>query len=168
MKKAYNETNPFIVSVKSSFVPLSKKKKKTREAAFVDDGEVFGKEVDTSDSDFFWHDGAVFLKLFSTTYNLRLLMGLSKPALRMFFFICTLLKPRSDRVRLFQDEYAVFSGIYASQQFFKAKKELVKLGVIAPQKGDMYFINPSIFYNGSRIGMMSGYSAKEHYGRLNG
>lgn len=91
-----------------------------------------------------------FAKLYLA--ELGLLWELSKPAIRIFTYITTLLKPHSDRFIFTFDDCQEYTGYKSHNSITKGLVELIEKGIIARTKYHFeYFINPMIVFNGSRV-----------------
>jgi hypothetical protein len=77
---------------------------------------------------------------------------LSKPAIRVFGFILTVVKPGADSFILRMDKALAFTKYSHRKMILSGLADLVKNGIIARSKyEDEYFINPLVFFNGDRV-----------------
>jgi hypothetical protein len=77
---------------------------------------------------------------------------LSKPAIRVFGFILTLVRPGADSFVLRMDKALDFTKYAHRKMVLSGLSDLVKNGIIARSKyADEYFINPLVFFNGNRV-----------------
>lgn len=106
------------------------------------------KEVETED----------FIKVF--TKNLRILFDLTPAAIKLFCYLATEVK-YEDKVYLNKVECLEYTG-FKKSTLFKAIKELKENNIIADTNAvSWYYINPAIFYKGSRISLIEQYVDKE-------
>lgn len=77
---------------------------------------------------------------------------LSKPAIRVFGFILTIVKPGADSFILRMDKALSYTKYAHRKMVLSGLADLVKNGIIARSKyEDEYFINPLVFFNGDRV-----------------
>ena len=77
---------------------------------------------------------------------------LSKPAIRVFGYILTILEPNRDKFIFRIDKCQEHTGYKAPKQIISGLSTLVECGIIARSKyDDEYYINPLIVFNGSRV-----------------
>lgn len=94
------------------------------------------------------YDKQQFVKFYVD--NLKMFFGLSKKAIRVLVYIMQALKPRKDTVLIDTLDCAEYTN-YARSTVFSAIAELLENKFIARTKtNQLYYINPSIFFNGNR------------------
>ena len=100
-----------------------------------------------------------FAKLFLA--ELGAFWELSKPAIRVFTYITTVLKPHSDRFFFTFDECMEYTGYKSHNSITKGLAELIDHGIIARTTRHFeYFVNPMIVFNGSRVTFAKTYIRK--------
>jgi hypothetical protein len=86
---------------------------------------------------------------------------LSKPAIRVFGFILTMLKPKHDSFILRMDACLQYTGYKSTKEIFTGLSALMEAGIIARSNYDFeYFINPLIVFNGDRVTFAKTYIKK--------
>lgn len=86
---------------------------------------------------------------------------LSKPAIRVFGFILTIVRPGSDSFILKMDKALSYTNYSHRKMILSGLADLVKNGIIARSKYEYeYFINPLIFFNGDRVVFAKAYIKK--------
>lgn len=87
---------------------------------------------------------------------------LGKPALRVFGYIFSNIKPNSDRFTFRLDQCLEYTGYKGAHSVFRGLADLIKHGIIARSRyADEYFINPLIAFNGSRVTFAKTYVKKK-------
>lgn len=87
---------------------------------------------------------------------------LSKPALRVFTYIMTVIKPNSDRFPFYIEDCMEYTQYKNKKQVFEGLADLLSNKIIARGKHhNMYYINPMIIFNGSRITFAKTYVRKQ-------
>lgn len=115
--------------------------------ANVDTGEIVGQSVFAKVVEV---DEDKFAKLYLS--ELALLWDLTKPALRVFTYILSILRPNDDRVFIDIEEALKHTNYASKESLFLGLRELVKAGIIArSERFYMYFVNPMFVFNGNRI-----------------
>lgn len=95
-------------------------------------------------------DEKQFAKLYLS--QLGVFFDLSKPAIRVFTYILSVLQPRSDRVYINLKEAMKYTGYKDENSIISGLAVLCDKGFIARSEVYyMYFINPMVFFNGNRI-----------------
>ena len=86
---------------------------------------------------------------------------LSKPAIRVFDYILTVLKPGQDRLIVRMDKALAHTKYSHRNNIATGLSNLVSCGIIARTTYDNeYFINPLIFFNGNRVTFAKTYVKK--------
>jgi len=97
-------------------------------------------------------DNAIYSKLFRG--NTEVLMGLSEPAAKMFYYISEFIGANKDEVCILQEDYLQFAGYKAKSRltYYRGVEGLLKANIIARKTGSQscYWINPNVLYNGDR------------------
>lgn len=97
-------------------------------------------------------DNAQYTKMFRG--NGPLLMGMSEPATRMFYYILDHIAVHKDEVCILQEDYLKFAGYKDKSRltYYRAVEGLLKANVIARRTGmqSCYWVNPNIIFNGDR------------------
>jgi hypothetical protein len=97
-------------------------------------------------------DTAQYTKLFNGKTSI--LMGLSEPAMRMFYYITDVLKPNRDEVSIHKELFFEFAGYKTDSRlpYYRAIEGLLSVEIIARKAGSTteFFINPDVVYNGDR------------------
>lgn len=92
--------------------------------------------------------------------NLRMFFDLSRKAIRVLAYIMQALKPRKDIVYIDLTDCSEFTK-YAKSTILNGISELLENEFIARTKmTNMYYINPSIFFNGSRVNFIKQFKLK--------
>jgi hypothetical protein len=96
-------------------------------------------------------DETQFVKVFANFFSAQ--QGLTKTGREVLIYLMTLLRPKSDKVRVRIDEAITFLNYKSRKSYFIGIANLLEKDVIARTKyDDEYFINPLIMFNGDRIG----------------
>jgi hypothetical protein len=157
------EENPFIEKaideiniVKKTQVIRAKNRSEVK--LIVDDrtGEVEGH---TAFMRFIEVEEEKFAKIYLA--QLATFWDLSKPALRVFTYIMTLLKPDADSFYLIIDDCLKYTGYSQSKYINIGISDLIEAGIIAKSNNHIkYFINPLVIFNGSRVTFAKTYVKK--------
>jgi hypothetical protein len=100
-----------------------------------------------------------FVKLFLR--ELGALWDLSKPALRVLTYIMNAMRVNEDRIIFNFDECMKYTGYKNRQSVFNGLDQLLENGIIARSMVSyIYFINPMIVFNGSRVTFAKTYVKK--------
>jgi hypothetical protein len=162
--------NPFIVDSDGQFV-LDVKTKNTKvfrgggnEAIVnLDTGELTGQTTFVSTKKV---DKEQFVKLYLT--QIKNLFDLSITAYKMVFYLTTLLKPNKDEVYIFVPDVMEFCQWSSKPRVYKAIKELIKYEIIAPSwKPNIYYINPSVLFNGDKLILVQMYQKDDNWSQTN-
>lgn len=101
-----------------------------------------------------------FVKLFLS--ELGALWNLSKPALRVFAYVMNCMRMNEDRIIFDLDECIEYTGYKNRQSIFDGLDQLLANEIIARSKAyNIYFINPMIVFNGSRVTFAKTYIKKQ-------
>ena len=101
-----------------------------------------------------------FVKLFLK--ELGALWELSKPALRVLTYIMNAMRVNEDRIIFNFDECMKYTGYKNRQSIFNGLDQLLENGIIARSTVSyIYFINPMIVFNGSRVTFAKTYIKKQ-------
>lgn len=87
---------------------------------------------------------------------------LSKPAIRVFGYILSALKPGQDRLTFKMDKALAYTDYSHRSHVLTGLSNLVECGIIARTAYDYeYFINPLVFFNGNRVTFAKTYIKKK-------
>lgn len=87
---------------------------------------------------------------------------LSKPAIRVFGYILTIVRPGSDSFILRIDKALSYTNYSHRKMILSGLADLIKNGIIARSKYEYeYFINPLVFFNGDRVVFAKTYIKKK-------
>lgn len=112
---------------------------------------VFAKKIEI--------DKAQFAKIYVN--SLASWFELSKTGIRVFAYIVSTLKPDSDTFILDYESCKEYTGYKSKSSIACGIKELIENKFIARgQNQYIYFINPTIFFNGNRITFLQQYVLK--------
>ena len=107
------------------------------------------KEVETED----------FVKIFIKT--LKVFFDLQPASIKLFCYIATELDYK-DKVYLSPKKSLKYMGYDSESSYRRAVNELIKNNIIAnSDETNWYWVNPAIFYKGSRISLIEQYVDKE-------
>ena len=105
-------------------------------------------------------DKAQFAKIYLG--SLAAWFDLSKTGIRMFTYIVQMLKPNSDTFMLNYKKCMEQTGYKSKKSITSGLKELIENKFIARGENQyIYFINPTIFFNGDRITFLERYEIKK-------
>ena len=161
--------NPFIVDEDGRFV-LDVKTKNTKiyrgggNEAIVntDTGEITGQTTFIQTQKV---DSNQFAKLFVN--EIKNLLDLSQTTYKMLLYIMTLLKPNKDEIYIFVPDVMEHCNWKNKPTVYKAIKELIQNEIIAPSwKPNIYFINPSILFNGDKLILVKAYQKDDSYSQM--
>lgn len=95
-------------------------------------------------------DNEKFVKIFLN--QIALLWDLGKPAIKVFSYISTIIKPNKDTFIFRRNLCMSFLSYNSYRPVFEGLAELIHAGIIAKtQYDDEYYINPAMIFNGDRI-----------------
>lgn len=155
-KYEFNKENPFISQaieqVQQNVVKKYKTASNTDQKAILqaydpNSGEVLGqtqfiRRVEVDEEQF----AKLYLSNFSAFFNLK------PPAIKVFGYILNQLKPNQDEFMFILDDCLSYTGYKGKASVFQGLGQLVENEIIARGKTDfLYFINPMIVFNGSRV-----------------
>jgi hypothetical protein len=160
-----NEENPFlkqaVEEIENHIVRKYKSNSGSEKKGIVvscdtDTGEIFKtsfiRQIEVDDDKF----AKLFLSNFSAFFDL------SQAAIRVFGYILTCLKPKSDTF-IFRIEKAIeYTKYETAKPIYKGLEELLKGEVIARGPIDsMWFINPLVVFNGDRVSFTKAFVRKK-------
>lgn len=97
-----------------------------------------------------------FTKIFHK--GLAAMWGLSNSGIRVFTFVAQLVKPNQDFIYFNLDEAKEFTEYKSKKSIMQGMGQLLTAGFIARSNVHYkYFINPTFFFNGSRLTLISHY-----------
>lgn len=130
--------------------------KQTQQIVVNADGEATGYGVFMQ---FIEVDEDKFVKIYLSQF--AAFWELSKPAIRVFDYILTVLKPGQDRLIVRMDKALAHTKYSHRNNIATGLSNLVSCGIIARTIYDNeYFINPLIFFNGNRVTFAKTYVKK--------
>lgn len=95
--------------------------------------------------------------------QLGVLWNLQKTSMRVLTYILSIIKPNDDRVYFDMKECLDYCNYKESKSVFNGLLGLIKSKIIArSSKSYLYYINPSIVFNGSRVSFMTTYVKKKN------
>jgi hypothetical protein len=156
--KAYDklEMSPFIDTLYEMEVSARRRilAGKDRGAMMINpDGEVEAHQVFAIQEKV---DPQTFTKMFSGM--IKELFQLSPRGVRVFGYITSICKPNKDVVMFDMEEALVFTKYKKEQSILHGLEELLQHDIIArTKKHYKYFINPNLFFNGSRLTLIRHY-----------
>lgn len=104
-------------------------------------------------------DKEQFTKVFRK--GLAGMFGLSKSGIKVFAYIASIAKPNKDMVYFEIDDCKKYTEYKTHQPIMTGLSELIEAQFIArTDKHYKYFINPTMFFNGSRIAFMKVYEVE--------
>lgn len=122
-----------------------------------DNGEVTGHSAFMQ---FIEVDEEKFAKLYLS--QLSAIWELSKPAIKVFSYILTQLRPKEDIFFFDMDHCLSYTKYNGANSVFSGLSELIGAGIIARTKHHYkYFINPLVVFNGERVTFAKTYIKKK-------
>lgn len=86
------------------------------------------------------------------------LFNLSKSGIKVFGYLTSIVKPNKDEVIFEIDDCMKYTGYKTPKAIMKGLSELIQNDFIARSKHHYkYFINPTMFFNGSRVAFINMY-----------
>jgi len=105
-------------------------------------------------------DKQTYTKMFGGM--MKELFKLSQRGVRVFSYITTIVKPNKDVVMFDMEEALEYTKYKKEQSVLHGLEELIKHDIIArTKKHYKYFINPNLFFNGSRLTLIKQYIKDE-------
>jgi hypothetical protein len=161
-----HKTNPFVVDNQGQMI-LDIKEKNTK--VFRGKGNeliVDGHTGEVTGATAFYKtekvDSTQFAKLFVN--EIRTLLDLSQTAYKMLLYIMTILKPNKDEIYLFVPDVMEYCQWKSKPAIYRAIKELIQNNIIAPSwKPNIYYINPSILFNGDKLLLVKQYQKDDEW-----
>jgi hypothetical protein len=103
------------------------------------------------------HDSKIYIKLFQDKSDV--LMNLPYQSMRIFFYICSRVRPMRDYIYLNKDDVTLALGDISEPTFRLAINGLLDADIIARKMGSSieYWLNPDIIFNGSRLKLIQGH-----------
>ncbi len=165
-KYELNKENPFLKQaleqIQSNIVKKYKTASKTGEKAILkafdeSTGEVLGhtqfiRQIEVDEEQF----AKIYLSNFSAFFDLK------PSAIKVFSYILKQLLPNKDEFVFLLDECLEHTKYKAKSSVFQGLGQLVENGIIARGKTDfLYYINPMVVFNGSRITFAQTYVKKK-------
>lgn len=107
-------------------------------------------------------DNEQFTKIYKE--GLAAMYGLSRAGIRVFSFIATIAKPNKDSIIFEMDDCKEFTKYKTHAPIMTGLAELIENKFIArSNKHYRYFINPKMFFNGSRVAFIKMYYKENNY-----
>lgn len=101
-----------------------------------------------------------FAKLYLS--QLSVFWDLSKPAIRIFSYIMTILQPNKDSFYFIMEDCLNYTGYSHPKNVLVGITSLIESGIIARSNNHIrYFINPLVIFNGSRVTFAKTYIKKK-------
>lgn len=157
------EENPFVekaiqeVQVTKQYKSASGTDKRAiLQAVDPNSGEVLGhtmfiRQVEVDEEKF----AKVYLNQFEAFWELN------KPAIRVFGYIMTKMRPKSDKIEFRLSECMTHTSYKSHKQIYDGLLALIKADIIARGYNEYtYFINPLVAFNGDRVSYMKTYVKK--------
>jgi hypothetical protein len=148
-----NRENPFINKLIEDVTPVQRRRmitptnKEVTQQVINQDGEQVGLSAFVQ---YVEVDEKQFAKLYLS--QLGAFWDLSKPALRVFTYIMSTIKPNADTIDFDMEECLSHCQYQSKSQVFKGLADLLQKNIIARGKTEyQYFINPIITFNGDRV-----------------
>lgn len=151
-----NRANPFMEETKTH-VLVGRKQilMGNRDTDFMvnKDGETIGHSVFAKVQKI---DKAQFAKIYVN--NLSAWFNLSKTGIKVFAYVLQAVKPNTDYFLFDLEEAMEVSGYKSDVSIWKGMSELLRSKFIARStKSYLYYINPTIFFNGDRISFINSF-----------
>lgn len=153
---ADNAVNPFTVDLKLKAVRIFTNSKLINPEDWVQDNEgiILNKDGEGMSSYnykySYYVDTGRSCRVFQSTYVRELAFVLDGNALRMLFYIITYVGKKMERVKINRKAYMEKADI-SLKTYYNTRDNLIKSGVIAPSKPNVFWINPNILFNGDRV-----------------
>lgn len=154
--KGFNsyEENPFVEKVikdikivRRTQVVRSKGGKEEIQMITSSDGEVMGHSAFMR---FIEVDEESFAKVYISQFTA--FWDLSKPAIRVFGYILTVLKPKQDSFIFDMGDCLEHTKYSTEKSIFEGLSNLIECGIVArSNRHYKYFINPLVVFNGDRV-----------------
>ena len=105
-------------------------------------------------------DRTQFVKLY--TSEIQSLFDLSQAGLKVFGYVVQCMRIKDDTIYINVPDLKEFCGYKQTKQVYRGLAELIANQVIAKSsKSNIWFINPSVIFNGDRIAFIKEYRLKE-------
>lgn len=155
-----NTENPFVDDLFQIEISSRKKLLSSKTPSMIINGETGEVEGTQVLAIFEKVDREQFTKIYRK--GLMAMYDLSKAGIRVFSYIASMAKPNRDTVIFDIDDCKEFTGYKTHPPINTGLSELVESGFIArTKKHYMYFINPTMFFNGNRYVFMKAYQLDE-------
>lgn len=159
-----NIENPFLKEMIQDMEPAHRRRlvtptnKEVVQTVYNDkSGEVIGH---TAFMQYVEVDDHQFAKLYLN--NIAAFWDLPKPAIRVFSYIMTTIKPNQDKVYFLLDECIEYTGYKSKTMVFTGLAALLENKIIARGRTFFeFFINPLVAFNGNRITFAKTYIKKK-------
>jgi len=159
-----NAENPFLKEMVQEIDPGTKRKlvtpsnKELVQTVYNDQsGEIVGH---TAFMQYVEVDEKQFAKLYLS--NIAAFWNLSKPAIRVFTYIMSTIKPNQDRLYFILEECIEYTGYKSKTMVFTGLAALLENKIIARGRTSFeFYINPMVVFNGNRITFAKTYIRKK-------
>lgn len=95
-------------------------------------------------------DEESFIKIYKE--NIKKMFSLSAAASKIFWFVCTHLRPNNDVVYIDRQEFMDWCDYKNRKSYYDGINELLDKGILAMAEQEHYFfINHAVFFNGDRM-----------------
>lgn len=157
------EENPFLAEAVQKMTITKRtevnrpRSKKEMQMIVANDGEVTGY---TTFMKFVEVDEERFTKVYLSQFTA--FWELSKPAIRVFSYIMTVLKPKQDSFMFDMADCLAHTTYSTDKSVFEGLSSLIECGIIARgNRHYKYFINPMVAFNGDRVTFAKTYVKKQ-------
>lgn len=151
-----HQETPFISELMELDITTKKKLLAGRNPSLIvnsETGEVEGTQIFASINKV---DSESFTKIYRK--GMLQMFNLSKAGIKVFGYLTTIAKPNKGDVIFQMDECIKYTGYKTEKSVLKGISELIENKFIARSKYHYkYFINPNLFFNGSRVAFIKMY-----------
>jgi len=166
----FNENSPFIeeiidleISSRRRVVAVSAKNAEHNKMIVANSGEIVGEQVFAVLEKV---DKEQFTKIFQK--GVAGMFELSTKAIRVWGYITSIVKPNSDEIFFDIDDCKAFTQYKTHNPVNDALAELIENQFIARgNKHYKYYINPAMFFNGSRVSFLQSYMVEDNNEKIN-
>lgn len=155
-----NKENPFVNELLEIEISTRRKLMAGKSPSMIvnNEGEVIGNQVFAILEKV---DREQFTKIFRK--GLAGMFGLSKSGIRVFSYIASIAKPNRDLVLFDMDDCKKYTGYKTHPPINTGLSELIENKFIARSKKHyLYYINPTMFFNGSRVAFVKMYQVDDN------
>lgn len=157
-----NETNPFLekaiqdVQITKKYKTGTTERRAILNAVHPETGEILGhtmflRQIEVDEEQF----TKVYLSQFESFWEL------SKSAIRVFGYIMTKMKPKSDKIEFRVSECMEYTKYSTKKPIYEGLAGLISAKILARGYNEYtYFINPLVAFNGDRVSYVKTYVKK--------